>query len=60
MRPEVVIRIRVNGVRSIEILSETEREEKEGLKLYNRLKPGIGLLKQLASGGPATERRTGA
>jgi len=50
-QPEVIIHVRPGKIRTVEIIAKTDVQEAEGIKLYRRLKPGIVLLKQLASGG---------
>ena len=47
MEPVVLLRITPQGLVSVQIHSETEREEKVGLKLYARIKPALRLAEAL-------------
>ena len=47
MEPELILRINATGVHSVEIHSSSEHEERAALSLYERVKPGIRVVRAL-------------
>lgn len=58
MEPTIVLQITPRGLVSVQIHSVSEREERAGLKLYERIKPAIKVAEALLLDPPTPEQRT--